>query len=142
MSAPTRRRPRSRRHAVLLLVSSGLALVGVLTLAVVWLGLGVSALRVSAAGTEPCLVASESDPDVRLRFDLVPARALCVQGAGADRQEVVLASAPTGVVVGGIVLAAAGIAGTAAVLVAARRPSPAPAAVVPADRPAGGPGSV
>ncbi|SFK27423.1 hypothetical protein [Cellulomonas sp. KH9] len=137
MSAPTRRRPRSRRRAILLLATSGVALVGVLTLAAVWLGLGVNALRVSATGEEPCLVASETEDDVRLRFDLVPARALCVRGTGAERQEVVLASAPTGVVVGGITLAVVGIAGTVLVLLPARtRPAP-PSGEVPADRSAG-----
>ncbi|MBO0921721.1 hypothetical protein J1G42_12890 [Cellulomonas sp. zg-ZUI222] len=141
MSAPTRRRPRSRRRALLLLAASGVALVGVLTLAGVWLGLGVNALRVSATGEEPCLVASETDSDVRIRFDLVPARALCVRETGTERDEVVLASAPTGVVVGGIVFAVVGVVGTVLVLLPARRRQAPPSGDVPADRPVGAAGT-
>ena len=141
MSAPTRRRPHSRRRAVQLLAASGLALVGVLTLAVVWLGLGVNALRLSATGDVPCL-ASQTTDDARLAFELLPARAVCVHDVEGQRQEVVLASAPTAVVVGGIVLAVGGITGTVLVLRADRRRTPPPAPDVPSDRPAGAVGAV
>lgn len=142
MSAPTRRQPRSRRRAVQLLAASGVALAGVLTLAFVWLGLGVNALRLSATGEVPCLTASQTADDVRLAFELLPARAVCVHDVGGQRQEVVLASAPTAVVVGGIVLAVGGITGTVLVLRADRRRTPPPAGDVPSDRPAGATGTV
>jgi len=117
---PTRRPPRSRRRALALLVTSGLALVGVVMLAIAWFGLGVRALQASATGDEPCLVASETEPDVSLHFELLPARAVCVQAAGDERQEVVVATSPTWVVAGGLVLAVGGIAGAVGTLLPPR----------------------
>ncbi|MCC2315237.1 hypothetical protein [Cellulomonas xiejunii] len=125
-----RRRVTSRRRALALLVASGLALVGLVVLAVGWLGIGMTTLRASAAGTEPCVAAYEGGAGVQIRYELLPARSVCVWDVDGMRQEVVIASVPPAVTGGALVLALGGIAGTAAVLVRSRRPraavSPAP----------------
>lgn len=127
---PTRRRGLSRRGALALLVASGLALLGVVVLAVGWFGIGTATLRASAAGSEPCLAAYEAGSGVEIRYELLPARAVCVWDVDGVRQEVVVASVPPAVTAAGLALAAGGITATAAVLVRARRPrtalSPAP----------------
>ncbi|MBO3095743.1 hypothetical protein [Cellulomonas dongxiuzhuiae] len=117
---PTRRRGRSRRRTLALLVASGLALVGVVVLGVGWAGIGITTLRASAAGSEPCLAAYEVGSGVEIRYELLPARAVCVRDVDGTRQEVVVASVPTAVTVGGLVLALGGIAGTVAALLPAR----------------------
>lgn len=118
---PTRRRGRSRRRTLALLVASGLALVGVVVLGVGWAGIGITTLRASAAGDEPCLAAYEVGSGVDIRYELLPARAVCVRDVDGTRQEVVVASVPTAVTVGGLVLALGGVAGTVAALLPARR---------------------
>lgn len=120
-TAPTRRRTRSRRRALALLAASGLALAGIAMLAVAWLGVGVRAMQASSSD-QACLAAAEDDADVRVRFELLPARAVCAWDTGAGREEVVVATSPTGLVVGGLVLVVGGVAGTVAALLPPRTP--------------------
>ncbi|UZN04497.1 hypothetical protein [Cellulomonas sp. S1-8] len=115
-AVPTRRRGRSRRRTLALLVASGCALVGVVLLAVAWFGLGVRALQASTTGDVPCLVAYEDDPDVSVHFELLPPRAVCVRETGDERQEVVVATSPTALVVGGLALGVGGIVGSVVAL--------------------------
>jgi len=115
-----RRRVTSRRRALALLVASGLALVGLVVLAVGWFGIGTTTLRASAAGTEPCVAAYEGGAGVQIRYELLPARAVCVWEVEGTRQEVVVASVPVAVTAGALVLAVGGIAGTVAALRPAR----------------------
>jgi len=136
-AGPTRRRRRSRRRALALLVASGLALVGVVMLAVAWIGLGVRTLQASVTSGVPCLVAYEDDPDVAVHFELLPARAVCVRDTGDERQEVVVATSPTAAVVGGLVLAVGGIAGTVTLLLPPRTRPPGAAGDVATAAPTG-----
>lgn len=128
LGPPTRRRPRSRRRALALLVASGLALVGVLTLAVGWFTIGTTTLRASTTGEQPCLAAYEPGAGVRIRYELLPARAVCAWDVDGTRQEVVVASVPTGVTAGALALAGVGIAGTVAAVLPPRATRVAPAA--------------
>lgn len=119
---PAPRRPGpSRRRALALLLATGLALVGLGILAVGWFGLGVTTLRATAVGTEPCLVAYDAGEGREIRYELLPARAVCVQDVDGVPLEVVVASVPQAVTVSGIVLALVGAVGTAALLLHERR---------------------
>lgn len=118
---PSRRPARSRRRALALLVASGLALVGVGTLAVGWAGIGIATLRASAAGTEPCLDAYRAGSGVRIRYELVPARAVCVWDVGGRREEVVVTSVPPAVTGSALALALGGGACAVAAALPARR---------------------
>lgn len=118
--AAPRRRGGSSRRALALLLGSGLALVGVLVLGFGWLTIGVSTLRSSAAGTQPCLDAYEAGAGVSVRYELLPARAVCSREVDGVRQEVVVSSVPVAVTVAGLALAVGGGAGTLGVLLAPR----------------------
>lgn len=136
MSAPTRRPARSPRRALALLVCSASAFVGVVVLAVGWIGIGTATLQATAARTEPCLLEYAPGTSAEVRYEVLPARAVCEWDVDGVRQEVVVASVPPAVTGGALALAVGGIAGTAAVLVRARRPR---AAVSPAPGGATGP---
>lgn len=120
LAAPRRRGVPSRRRALALLVASGLALVGVITLGVVYAGIGVRTLRASVAGDQPCLVAYEDDASARVHYTVLPPQGVCTWDVDGRRTEVVVASAPTSLAVGAGALALGGVAGVAAVLVTAR----------------------
>ncbi|QCB94253.1 hypothetical protein [Cellulomonas shaoxiangyii] len=119
--APRRRRAPSRRRALALLLTSGLALVGLVTLGVVYAGIGVTTMRASVAGDEPCLVAYEDDASVRVHYTVLPPRGVCTWDVGGSREEVVVASAPTALALGAWSLALLGVAGVAGTLVAGAR---------------------
>lgn len=124
MSAPTRRAPRSRRRALALLVCTGLAFVGVVVLAVGWIGIGTATLQATAARTEPCLLEYEPGRSAEVRYEVLPARAVCEWDVDGVRQEVVVASVPVGVTATALAVALAGAAGTVAAMLpprAARR---------------------
>ncbi|QGQ19972.1 hypothetical protein GC089_13045 [Cellulomonas sp. JZ18] len=118
MSATDARRRTAR--ALALLVASGLALVGVLTLGVVYAGLGVRALGSSVEGAQPCVAAVEEDGAARVRWSVLPPRAVCAWEVDGRREEVVVASAPAPLVLVAATLAVAGTAGAAVVLVRGR----------------------
>ncbi|WP_309134875.1 hypothetical protein [Cellulomonas sp.] len=115
--APARRRDLGRRRALALLVATGLALVGVVTLLVVYVGLAARAMGASVDAEQPCLVAAQDGGTARVRHELLPPRAVCTWQADGEPREVVLASAPTPLVVGAGTLAVAGVLATAVVLV-------------------------
>ena len=127
--APTRRPPRSRRRALALLVCSGLAFVGLVVLAVGWITIGATTLQATAARTEPCLLEYEPGKSAEVRYEVLPARAVCEWDVDGTRQEVVVASVPVGVTATALAAALVGVAGTVAALLP-RRPktavSPAP----------------
>ncbi|NYD87670.1 hypothetical protein [Cellulomonas oligotrophica] len=125
MSArPPARRVPDRRHALHLLLASGLALVGVLTVAVVYLGLGVRTLTAAAepgAGPAAACLAAADDPAVGVRYELLPPRSLCTSVVDGEAVEVVVAEVATPVLVGGLLLAAVGVAATVVVVTRPRR---------------------
>lgn len=120
VAPPRRRRAPSRRRALALLVASGLALVGTITLGVVYAGIGVRTLRASVTAEEPCLVAYEQDASARVRYTVLPPQGVCTWEVDGRRTDVVVASAPTALAVGAGTLALGGVAGVAAVLVTGR----------------------
>lgn len=121
MSAPTRRPARSPRRALALLVCSGLAFAGVVVLAVGWIGIGTATLQATAARTQPCLLAYEPGTTAEVRYEVLPARAVCEWDVDGVRQEVVVASVPVGVTATALAVALAGAAGTVASMVPPRR---------------------
>ncbi|WP_432457878.1 hypothetical protein [Cellulomonas iranensis] len=120
---PTRRAPRSRRRALALLVTTALGLVGVVTLLVTWVSIGVRTVQAAqdaAPGT--CLAAYEAgEADARVGFGVVPARSVCTWDVDGARERSVVAAAPTAVVVGGLVLLLGGAAGTAVAVLPPRQ---------------------
>jgi hypothetical protein len=123
MSAPSAS-PRldPRRRALLMLVGSGVALLGLLTLVVLWISLGVSTLRAGAALDEPCLAAydAESD-DADIRYTAFPPQAICTWTVDGASEEVVVERAPVPVFAAAGLAAFAGLAVVAGVLVVDRR---------------------
>ncbi len=114
---PPRRRGPSRRRALALLVASGLALVGVVTVGVVYAGIGVRTLRASVTADEPCLVAYDQDrAGARVRYTVLPPQGVCTWDVDGRTTDVVVASAPTALAVGAWALAVGGVAGVAVTL--------------------------
>lgn len=111
-----------RRRALLLLVGSGVALVGVLTLAVLWVSLGVTTLRAGAVLDEPCLAAYDAATDgADIRYTAFPPRAICSWTVDGAREEVVVERSSTVVFGAGALAALAGAGLVGGVLVAGRR---------------------
>lgn len=106
----------SARRALVLLVSSGLALVGLVALVVMWVLVGVGALETGRDATSPCVVAfDDGTHDADVRFSAFPPQSVCTWTVDGVTQEVVVASAPRGLVAGAVAAAVVG-AGTAAVV--------------------------
>lgn len=111
-------RPPSTRRALGLVLATGAALVGVALVAVAYLGLGVRTLQAAAdPSASACLRAYAEDADVRVRYELLPPRSVCADGAGEHE----VASSPAWQPVGGVALAAGGALGS--VLLLRRRPA-------------------
>lgn len=119
MSAPGRRAV-VRTRALALLLASGLALVGVLTLGAVYAGLGMRALAAPGDHAQACVAAVGDDGAARVRWSVLPPRAVCAWDVDGRRDEVVLASAPTPLVVAAAGLAAAGATASVVVLLRGR----------------------
>ncbi|CAN5248599.1 hypothetical protein BH11ACT1_BH11ACT1_10520 [soil metagenome] len=100
----------------MLLVASGIALAGIVTLVAAWLSIGVTALDAGRVQTEPCLVAYEAGThDAAVRYTAFPPQSLCTWTVDGSPREVVVASSPPAVVAAG--LAAAVLGGAAVVVV-------------------------
>lgn len=111
-----------RRRALLLLVGSGVALLGVLTLAVLWISLGVGTLRAGAVLDEPCLAAYDAAADgTDIRYTAFPPQAICSWTVDGESREVVVQRSSTVVFGAAAVAAVAGVGLVAGVLVAGRR---------------------
>ena len=105
----------SRQRALVLLVASGVALAGIVTLVVVWIAIGVTALDAGRVQTEPCLVAYNAGTNgATVRYSAFPPESVCSWTVDGAAQEVVVASGSPGVVAGGITAA---VIGAAAVVV-------------------------
>ncbi|WP_146192428.1 hypothetical protein [Cellulomonas sp. WB94] len=112
----------SPRRALVLLVASGVALAGIITLVVVWLGIGVTALDAGRVQTEPCLVAYQAGThDAAVHYTAFPARSVCTWTVDGAPREVVVASAAPAVVAGGLTAAVLGGAAVVVVGVLGRR---------------------
>ncbi|MFS0702065.1 hypothetical protein AB6N24_19010 [Cellulomonas sp. 179-A 4D5 NHS] len=111
-----------RRRALLLLVGSGVALLGVLTLAVLWISLGVGTLRAGAVLDEPCLAAYDAAADgTDIRYTAFPPQAICTWTVDGEPREVVVQRSSTAVFGAAAVAALGGIGLVAGVFVVGRR---------------------
>jgi hypothetical protein len=111
-----------RRRALLLLVGSGVALLGILTLAALWVSLGVGTLRAGAVLDEPCLAAYDAAADgTDIRYTAFPPQAICSWTVDGEVREVVVQRSSTVVFGVAAVAALGGVALVAGVLVAGRR---------------------
>ena len=110
------------RRALVLLIASGIALAGLVTLIVVWVTLGVSALDAGRAQSDPCLVAYDANTaDAAVRYTAFPPQSLCTWTVDGQPREVVVARAPTGVFAGALVATVLGAGTVVVVAVAGRR---------------------
>jgi hypothetical protein len=99
----------SPRRALVLLVASGVALAGIVTLVVAWIAIGVTALDAGRVQTEPCLVAYDAGThDAAVHYTAFPPRSVCTWTVDGTPREVVVASSPPGVVAAGLTAAVLG----------------------------------
>lgn len=104
------RRPIGTSRAVLLTSGAGLAVAGLVTLLVLWLGLVTGTLRTGLAEEGTCVAAATAGEDgAALTSTLLPPRAVCTWVVDGRQQETVLAEGPAGVAVAAAVAAGAGV---------------------------------
>lgn len=109
----------TRGRALLLVIVSGLTLAGVIVLAAGWITVGVASFQAAADPQGGCLAGLEQ-PDARIRYDILPPRAVCTWASSESsessgptaQQTVVVADAPWAVA--GAAAAGVGIVGLAA----------------------------
>ncbi|WP_426594769.1 hypothetical protein ACPPVS_04320 [Cellulomonas sp. McL0617] len=82
------------RRPLVLLLASATALVGLVILAVAFIGIGARTLQASQAGDSPCLQAYAADlPGSHIRYTVFPPRGVCTWDVDGQPQDVVVASA-------------------------------------------------
>lgn len=109
------------RRPLVLLLASAAALVGLVILAVAYVGIGTATLRASSADSSPCLRAYAADlPGSHVRYTVFPPRSICTYDVDGVPTSVVVASAATATTGLGAILAVGGIATCAGVLLAPR----------------------
>ena len=112
----------SPRRALVLLVASGVALAGIVTLVVAWITIGVTALDAGRVQTEPCLVAyAAGTHDAAVHYTAFPPNSVCTWTVDGTALEVVVASSPPAVAAAGLSAAVLGGAGAVTVGVLGRR---------------------
>ncbi|MGV8977279.1 MAG: hypothetical protein ACOH17_04480 [Cellulomonas sp.] len=112
----------STRRALAILVTSGVALAGIVTLVVAWITIGVTTLDAGRAPTEPCLVAyAAGTDDAAVHYTAFPPQSVCTSTVDGTAREVVVASSAPAVVAAGLTAAALGGAGVVTVGVLGRR---------------------
>lgn len=119
------RRPTSTRRAALLTGGAALAVAGLVTLLVLWLGLVTGTLRTGLAEDGTCVAAATDGTDgAAITSSLLPPRAVCTWVVDGQEQETVLAEGPAGVARGAAAAAGAGVLvvlGTVGVVLVGRR---------------------
>jgi hypothetical protein len=119
---PRRRAQWSLRRSLLLLGGSGAALLGLITLVVVWVVLVSGSLSTGLADEGTCTsAAAEGTDGATLSTSLLPARSVCAWDTADGRQEVVLSSVPDAVVIGALVAIGGGVLVVGGTALAARR---------------------
>ena len=119
MSAPVgdRRRP-TRRQSLVLLVASGIGMVGLVVLGLAYLRVGSGTLELSAAESVPCLQAYTAQTEgAHVSYGVAPPDSVCTWQNGGVEQEVVLVSTPAGTFWLALTAAVGGIGVSAAVAV-------------------------
>ncbi len=121
-AVPRRRASWGVRRSALLLGGSGLAILGVLTLVVVWVGLVSASLRAGLDDGGACVEAATAGTDgAEVATSVLPPRSVCRWTVDGLPVETVLAEGSTGLVVAagaGVVVGVLVVGGTA---LAARR---------------------
>jgi hypothetical protein len=109
------------RRPLTLLLASATALVGLVLLAVAFVGLGTQTLRASADGDSPCMQAyNAGHPGSHVRYTVFPPQSICTFDDSGTPTSVVVASTSLGVAGVAAALALGGIAVCAGVLLAPR----------------------
>ncbi|GIG38034.1 hypothetical protein [Cellulomonas pakistanensis] len=131
-AAPARRRPwLGRRHAALLAAGAGLAVLGLATLLVVFVGLVTSTLRTGLGDESSCVAAATAgEAGAAVSTSVLPPRAVCTWTVDGRTAETVLAEGPTavaGVATGAVAVGVLLVAGTSVAAWRARRAESAPA---------------
>ncbi|HEY0188035.1 MAG TPA: hypothetical protein VGC67_11145 [Cellulomonas sp.] len=112
----------SVRRSLLLLVGSGLAVLGVLTLVVVWFSLVTGSLSAGIADGGGCVDAATAGTDgAQITTSLLPPRSVCRWEVAGEPVETVLATGSSVLVDGAVVAAAAGVLVVGGTALAARR---------------------
>ena len=82
------------RRPLILLIASATALVGLVILAVAFIGIGTRTLQHSQTGDSPCLQAYAADlPGSHIRYTVFPPRSICTFDVDGASTEVVVAAA-------------------------------------------------
>jgi hypothetical protein len=109
------------RRPLVLLLASGAAIVGLVILAVAFIGLSTRTLQVSQSGDSPCLRASSQDlPGSSIRYTVFPPQSICTFDDAGTPTSVVVASSSPAVAGLGAALALGGGAVCVGVLLAPR----------------------
>jgi len=119
VSAPVgdRRRP-TRRQSLVLLVASGIGMVGLVVLGLAYLRVGSGTLELSAAESVPCLQAyAAGTQEARVSYGVAPPDSVCTWQNGGAREEVVLVTTSAATFGLAVTAAVAGLGVSAAVAV-------------------------
>jgi len=109
------------RRPLVLLIASASALVGLVLLAIAFIGLGTQTLRLSETGDSPCLQAVAADqPGSQIRYTVFPPESICTFDVDGEPTSVVVAAASPTAAGLGAALALGGSAVCVGVLLAPR----------------------
>jgi hypothetical protein len=109
------------RRPLVLLLASAAALVGLVLLAIAFIGIGTRTLQTSQTGDSPCLQAYARDlPGSHIRYTVFPPQSICTFEVDGVSTSVVVTSASPAVAGTGAVLALGGIGVCVGVLLGPR----------------------
>jgi len=113
MSAPV-----NRRQSLVLLLASGIGVVGLVVLGIAYLHVWTETLQLSAEESVPCLQAYTAQTEgAHVSYGVAPPDSVCTWQNGGVEQEVVLVSTPAGTFWLALTAAVGGIGVSAAVAV-------------------------
>jgi hypothetical protein len=115
-------RPPSVRRSLAMLVSSFVALVGIVLVVSAYVGVIAATSRATEEGSVPCVAAfSAGTDDAHVKYELAPPRSVCTWSPSGADERVVVAQGSTGLFGTGLALAGVGVAGVVVLLVTGRR---------------------
>ena len=113
------------RRAVLMLVSTAAAIVGLVLLVAAWTNVAKTTIAATDAGDTPCLVAfGATDGPLQqasVHYEIMPPASVCSWVVEGVQEDVVVADTSATTVTVALVLLVAGAAGTITLLVLSRR---------------------
>ncbi|MBD8059868.1 hypothetical protein IC607_12915 [Cellulomonas sp. JH27-2] len=112
------------RRSLAMLVATGLAIAGLVTLVVLWLSMSRQTILATDSPTTPCMVEyAKEDSQAHVRYEILPPRSVCTWDvAGAEQEETVVQPSEALAVAAAVALVV-GVGGTVALLVSDRRRS-------------------